>query len=173
MSDNTAIEWADRTPLRVRATAAARIGITLAEYDFNLAAGEKWCGGCRTWEPRSAFAADKSRGDGLMSRCRDSRNNAARKSYVPTPRPATGRRYVEARDGDQLQARRRVNYLVEAALLPAPNTLPCADCGHIWDEGERRHEYDHHLGYAAENHEAVEAVCTTCHHSREDNRRAA
>ncbi len=24
---------------------------------------------------------------------------------------------------------------------PHPNTLPCADCGHIWFEGERRHDY--------------------------------
>lgn len=33
-------------------------------------------------------------------------------------------------------------------------------------------EYDHHLGYAAEHHEDVEAVCTTCHHAREVERRA-
>lgn len=173
MSDKTAIEWADRTPLRTRATAAARLGISLADYDRRLAAGEKWCGGCRAWEPRESFASDKSRGDGLMSRCRESRNGAARTAYVPSPGPNPGRRFVSARDGDQLQARRRVNYLVEAALIPAPNSLPCVDCGHVWTKGERRHEYDHHLGYAAEHHEDVESVCTTCHHTRENLRRAA
>lgn len=56
---------------------------------------------------------------------------------------------------------------------PTP-TLPCVDCGHIRSNSEeRRHEYDHHLGYAAEHHEHVEPVCTTCHHRRENERRAA
>ena len=45
------------------------------------------------------------------------------------------------------------------------------DCGHEYGSGERRHEYDHHLGYAAEHHEDVEAVCSKCHHAREDMRR--
>lgn len=169
----TKIEWTDRTPpLRVRATAAARIGITLAEYDRRLDAGEKWCGGCRAWHDRAAFAADRSRGDGMASRCRDSVNAAARASYQPRDRE-NGRRYVEARPGDVAQARRRVNYLVEIGHLPRPDSEPCADCGHIWAGGERRHEYDHHLGYAPEHHEDVEPVCTTCHHAREEARRAA
>jgi hypothetical protein len=64
-----------------------------------------------------------------------------------------------------------VNYLVEARLIPHPNELPCVDCGHEWAPGQRRHEYDHHLGYAPEHHEHVEAVCTLCHHRREDERR--
>lgn len=173
MSDNTAIEWADRPAHRVRATAAARLGISLAEYDENVAAGKKWCGGCRTWEPRDAFAADRSRGDGLMSHCRQSRNDAARSTYVPSRGPEPGRRFVAPRDGDQKQARRRVNYLVDAGLIPDPNELPCTDCGHVHEAGERRHEYDHHRGYTAEHHEDVEAVCTTCHHARENVRRAA
>ena len=24
---------------------------------------------------------------------------------------------------------------------PHPNTIPCEDCGHVWFEGERRHQY--------------------------------
>lgn len=168
----TKIEWADRVSLRVRATAAARLGLTLVEYDQHLAAGEKWCGGCREWHPRSAFATDRSRGDGLMPRCRESVNGAARVAYEPKPRE-NGRRYVAARPDDVRQARRRVNYLVELGTLPRPDTLPCSDCGHKWTEGERRHEYDHHCGYQPEHHEDVEPVCTTCHHAREDARRTA
>lgn len=168
----TTIEWTERIPLRTRATAAARIGITLAEYDALLATGRKWCGGCRCWHDRSAFAVDRSRGDGLVPRCRDSVNAASRDTYQPRDR-TRGRRHVAARSADATQARRRVNYLVEIGALPRPNTQLCADCGHIWGEGERRHEYDHYLGYAPEHHEDVEPVCTTCHHAREEARRAA
>lgn len=46
--------------------------------------------------------------------------------------------------------------------------LACTDCGHRGDD--RRHEYDHYLGYAAEHHEDVESVCSPCHHRREKNR---
>lgn len=84
--------------------------------------------------------------------------------YGPLPLPA--------RDGDRLQARHRVNVLVRTGHLPRPNALPCADCGHIWADGERRHEYDHHRGYAAQHHLDVEAVCSTCHHRREEQRGA-
>lgn len=72
-----------------------------------------------------------------------------------------------AREGDKRQARRRVNHEVETGRRPHPNTLPCADCGHVWIDGERRHEYDHHLGYDAAHHGDVQAVCTTCHHLRD------
>lgn len=74
---------------------------------------------------------------------------------------------MPARDGDKVQARQRVNVEVRAGRRPHPNELPCADCGHVWEIGERRHEYDHHLGYAAEHHLDVEPVCTTCHAVRD------
>lgn len=75
------------------------------------------------------------------------------------------------RDGDAKQARQRINVLVRTGRIPRPNSLPCKDCGHIWVEGERRHEYDHHHGYGANHHYCVEAVCTLCHAKR-DNARA-
>lgn len=56
--------------------------------------------------------------------------------------------------------------------MPHPNTLPCKDCGHEWREGERRHEYDHYLGYGAEHHYIVESVCTLCHAKRDSARKA-
>lgn len=71
------------------------------------------------------------------------------------------------RDGDRKQARQRVNVEVQHGRRPHPNKLPCVDCGHIWQEGERRHEYDHHLGYAPEHHLDVQAVCAKCHHARD------
>ena len=146
--------------------AAKRLGITVEDYRRRVVT-EKWCTGCKAWHPHVAFGRDASRFDGLASICMETRGTAARAHYVPKPRPKKGRTFVPARDGDKKQARRRVNYFVEAGLLPAPNTVPCVDCGHVWAVGERRHEYDHHLGYAAEHHEHVEALCSKCHHARE------
>jgi hypothetical protein len=74
-----------------------------------------------------------------------------------------------ARDGDREQARGRVNHLVRVGLLPDPNDVPCTDCGHTGTD--RRHEYDHHHGYAPAHHEDVQAVCSGCHHRRERARK--
>lgn len=80
----------------------------------------------------------------------------------PAPQPA--------RDGDKKQARQRVNVEVRTGRRPHPNTLSCVDCCHVWREGERRHEYDHHLGYQAENHLDVQPVCTRCQRRRSVDR---
>ncbi len=77
----------------------------------------------------------------------------------PAPQPA--------RDGDRKQARQRINVEVRTGYRPHPNDMPCVDCGHVWRDGERRHEYDHHLGYAPEHHLDVVARCTRCHAARE------
>lgn len=71
------------------------------------------------------------------------------------------------RSGDKKQARQRINLEVKNGRRPHPNALPCVDCGHLWRPGERRHEYHHHKGYAAEHHYDVEAVCTRCHARRD------
>jgi hypothetical protein len=76
----------------------------------------------------------------------------------PAPQPP--------RDGDKVQARQRINVEVRTGRRPRPNTIPCVDCGHVWKAGERRHEYDHHLGYKAEHHYDVQAVCTRCQRAR-------
>jgi hypothetical protein len=144
--------------------AAARIGISEAEYRELTARGQKWCGRCRSWHERSVFVADSSRYDGLSATCRESRNTKARQEYDPKPRPAPGRRYVRARDNDKKQARRRVDHLIAVGLLPEPDDLACCDCRHLG--GDRRHEYDHYLGYAPEHHEHVQAVCSKCHRRR-------
>lgn len=69
--------------------------------------------------------------------------------------------------GNKRQARARVNVEVRTGRIPHPNTLPCTDCGHVWKEGDRRHEYDHSKGYGAEFHLIVESVCTLCHAKRD------
>jgi len=74
------------------------------------------------------------------------------------------------RDGDKKQARHRVNVEVRTGRRPPPNALACADCGHMWAPGERRHEYDHHLGYSPDHHLDVQPVCTRCHAKRDGAR---
>lgn len=76
----------------------------------------------------------------------------------PAPKPPRG--------GDAEQARQRINIEVRTGYRPHPNDLPCHDCGHVHAPGERRHEYDHYLGYSAEHHADVQAVCTVCHAKR-------
>lgn len=85
--------------------------------------------------------------------------NVMTKRSGPAPHPP--------RDGDKEQARHRINIEVRTGRRPHPNSLPCVDCGHVWKKGERRHEYDHHKGYAAKHHHDVEAVCTICHAKRD------
>ena len=113
---------------------------------------------------RKRSCTSKKRFPDADTACKEARNKKSRDKYTPKSR-IRGKRIVDPRDGDKLQARGRTNYLVNMGLLPSPNDLPCVDCGHIYD-GETRHEYDHYLGYAKENHNKLESVCSKCHHKR-------
>ena len=130
--------------------AAGRIGIPVDVYLARINAGEKWCTACKEWHLRSSFQTDRSRGDGLKASCRAS---ARGKPRFP-------------RDPLKERARSRVACAARYGQIPRANDLPCTDCGHIWKEGERRHEYDHYLGYAPEHNLDIEAVCTLCHADR-------
>ena len=152
------------TPAGAIRSAATRLGVSEVEYRRRIASGLKWCHGCRGWHERAAFGVDSSRGDGLTPICLLEKAKAQRSTYEPRPRPRPGRRYVSARNGDKHQARRRVNHLVESGLLPRPDAIPCCDCAHSGTD--RRHEYDHFLGYEPEHHEHVQAVCSRCHRRR-------
>lgn len=145
---------------------ANKAGVSLDEYKQRVAAGEKWCWSCREWKSIAEYGKDSSRYDGLASQCFGCRKSLYRRRYVPRQRPASGRRFVLPRDGDKIQARARANHLAKIGLLPKPNSVPCVDCGHVWQKGERRHEFDHAKGYDAENQEVVEVVCTKCHGNR-------
>lgn len=152
------------------AVAAVRIGIPLTDYQTRLDAGEKWCHRCRSWLPVARFGADASRGDGRSPACKECQSARHRAAYVPVlVRKPMGPPRLPRRDGDKRQARSRINHDMRMGQRPNPNTLPCTDCGHLGED--RRHEYDHHLGYAAENHYDVEPVCSRCHHARERGRR--
>lgn len=130
----------------------------------------KVCSKCGQRKTHSEFARDTSRADGLTYWCKYCRNRRARQDYKPKPGERFGPLPAPPRPGDKRQARKRINQMVLAKKLQHPNTHPCADCGHVYKPGERRHEYDHHLGYDAEHHTHVEAVCTRCHHAREIRR---
>lgn len=54
---------------------------------------------------------------------------------------------------------------------PHPNSVPCADCGHVWFEGERRHEYVDDAGTITIENDA-DAVCVLCHQKRRRTRPA-
>lgn len=136
--------------------AATHLGLTLEEYLGRIEAGLKWCTGCRAWHDRSAFSRDRTTGDGLKTDC------------VAASR-ARPRRKREK--DDRLRARVTVHRAYQRGDLPHPNAVPCVDCGHVWADGERRHEYDHHNGYDEPHWLDVEAVCTTCHAEREIQRR--
>ncbi len=158
--------------LGVKKLAAARIGVSLADYQTMVDAGDKWCTGCKAWHSRSAFNADKSRSDGLAAACPSARKTSYQRAYQPRERRSKlGAFFAETRDGDRLQARARVNHRVKTGMIPAPSTLPCSDCGHVWTDGDKRHEYDHYLGYSAEHQLSVQAVCVRCHRARDKARR--
>lgn len=129
---------------------------------------DKWCSGCKARHPRSAFGRDRSRSDGLATKCQSFRTTVEKARYVSRAtgaRPGPAR--APARSGDKRQARAFVNRRVNDGTLPAPSTLPCTDCGHLAPAEKPRHEYDHHHGYDAEHHGCVQAVCAPCHHARE------
>lgn len=145
MSDQTAISWTDQ--------------------DL------KWCTKCKAKHHFTEFGKDKSRGDGLAAACIKSRSTGNPRGWhgKPNINPVTGRpgpAPQNPRSGDKIQARQRINVEVSSGRRSHPNKLPCVDCGHVWKEGERRHEYDHFEGYGEDKHYEVEAVCTTCHKKR-------
>jgi len=152
---------------------AKRHGMSVQALRLRLQT-ESWCFRCLAWKPIADFGIDRTRSNGITRSCRPCTSISRKASYVPTARTfIKGRRFTPPRDGDFRQARRRINYYVETGMLLHPNSIPCIDCGNVWRPGGPRHEYDHHLGYKAEHHDHVEAVCSPCHHRREKERQHA
>jgi len=102
--------------------------------------------------------------------CKSCKNATVRTRYVKRGRPGRRGWLAPTRTGDRLQARRRVNYLVEQGLIPPPEELPCTDCADMLLTDGGRHEYDHAKGYGGENQLYVEPVCQRCHRNREELR---
>lgn len=143
------------------------IGISVEQLIAFIEAGQKRCTRCRQWKSSSLFGSDKSRPDGLSSTCLSCRKEYYDKTYTPKiNRKPYGPKPNPPRDGDKVQARSRINTLVRTGKIPKPNDLPCHDCGHVYGDDQKRHEYDHYLGYEGMNHYAVQSVCSACHRRR-------
>lgn len=158
--------------LGITKIAAKRCGLPLDAYLAKVTAGEKRCTACKQWKLVGEFGVDQHRGDGRAATCLACRKVRFRATYVPHPLDPgeSGPDPKPPRDGDKMQARRRINVEVRTGRRPHPNKLPCTFCGHIWKRGERRHEYHHHLGYKSEHHYDVIALCTICHARDDDNK---
>lgn len=144
--------------------AARRVGLRPEEYAARIAKGQKRCTRCGQWKRREDFGTDASRSDGLDAHCQACKRDRHREAYTPVPeeeRRPLGPPRSPRRDGDKVQARSRINHDVRLGLRPDPDELHCARCGHLGSD--RRHEYHHHMGYAAEHHYDVLPLCTTCH----------
>jgi hypothetical protein len=148
----------------VQKIAARRIGVPLEAYLARIEAAEKWCDRCKTWRPIGAFGEDRTRGDGRDAKCKECRRSLYRAYYMPKERPP--HRPCYSPGGNPQSARVRIYQRIKRGELPHPNMLACCDCGHIWSEGQTRHEYDHTHGYEPANALTVEAVCTRCHNRR-------
>lgn len=162
--------------LGVLKVAARKAGVSFEEYQLRRAGGQKWCLRCKCWHPVARFGLDASRYDGLNASCGLGRRRFHADTYVATPedqRKPMGPPAHAPRAGDKAQARHYINLQVRKGMRPHPNLLPCTDCGHNWIPHQKRHEYDHHLGYAAEHHGDVQPVCTRCHAARERARSLA
>jgi hypothetical protein len=135
---------------------------------------DKKCSKCGAIKPLSDFNNDRSRADGRSYVCRAC--NSTGKPHglhrrIPI-NPLTGKpgpAPKRPRDGDAEQARQRINVEVKTGHRPHPNLIACAKCDHEWQEGQRRHEYHHHLGYAPEHHGEVIVLCTVCHAAQHFN----
>ncbi len=148
-------------------TKALRSGCSLSEYMERFNSGLRWCTVHKQWHSKDEFGSDINRPEGLAAHCRRGRREIF---YHHTPIPADRRKphgpaRAAARDEDKQQARKHVNLSTRMGKIPKPSDLPCFDCGH--HGSDQRHEYDHYLGYRAEFHMSVQAVCSKCHHIRE------
>lgn len=141
----------------VMKVAAKRIGLSIEEYQENIDNGLKYCYACQSWNKKSKHGVDYSRGDGLTATCKPCRKKQAQK------------RPKRKQPKEQTRAHRLIQMRVLRGTMPKPDSLPCNDCGHIGDD--RRHEYDHYLGYDGKNKERVQAVCSICHARRHKERR--
>jgi len=82
-----------------------------------------------------------------------------------------GQRPKGFRDPVKVKAQKVVYREVRAGRMKRPDAFACTDCGHTGPD--RRHEYDHHKGYARRFWLVVEPVCSVCHSGRERRRRAS
>ena len=125
----------------------AKMGMTFEQYMAEVENGNKWCTGCKQWLLRDFFGKDKTRGDGLDSRCincRRVKTKRQRNSLAPSSNIRQNAAYAVAT-------------AIDKGHLVIPSDLPCFYCG------KTAVLYHHHLGYARSHFLDVQAVCKSCH----------
>ena len=121
---------------RTVAAPAARLRISASEMAAGLNRGEKFCGGCRIWKPRTPehFGRDAKGFDGLRSRCRPCVEQQKREHYGRT-RPAQRARQKAYQEANRprlyaynadWQRRRNADLRAEALAVYGGR---CACCG--------------------------------------------
>jgi len=121
--------------LRIIRGAAAKIGCGVEEYRAHRAAGEKWCGQCRSWRIAADFSANRSNRDGLANMCRPCKSAydaAYNRRYLPASnaeRCQAQRESRKQRDPDFLARERERVAAVRAGQPAAPRPTPPAAPG--------------------------------------------
>lgn len=118
MSDHSAIEWTDAT-WHVK-TAAAKVGVSPAEYLALRRAGLKHCGRCRCWRLLAEFVSDRSRYDGLASTCSRCRRVAPRQLPLIRETQAEYDRRRYATDSVYRAERRQHAHARKRGVAPLP-----------------------------------------------------
>lgn len=145
----------------------------------------KYCPGCGITKPRTEFHKSKGRYDGVVSWCKECKNQwfrnhiksgkgkdnhlVAVRNWKKTENGKSMNRlyYAKAvKDNPARKARRTVCQAVETGTLPKAQTLTCINCG------KTAREYHHHKGYEKQNWLEVVPVCRPCHRAEDDKRRA-
>lgn len=75
------------------AMGAAALGITVAEYQQHVEAGERWCFRHRAWLPIATFGPHKRTASGLDTQCRECSRAYARE-YQRQKRGYQGRKHA-------------------------------------------------------------------------------
>jgi len=96
----------------VQKIAAKKIGITYEDYLVKIES-EKWCTTCKSWQPRTSFNIDKSRGDGLAAKCHNCIRVKEKKCWKGRVSTFKGKRHSD-------ETRRLIGEKVKAAQPISP-----------------------------------------------------
>lgn len=132
--------------LGVQKVAAGKLGLSLEEYQAQLASGLKWCSKGKHWASETTFHKDTSRGSGLKTSCQSCIYQTV-SSTTPTVKSL------------KAKAAKAVSNAIKEGTLPVVTTLLC-ECG-----ATARH-YHHDNGYEVEHQLDVEPLCIPCHMKR-------
>lgn len=84
-SRSTAFRGSGGTAIGAAKTAAKRVGVTLEEYERNVAAGRKWCYRCRVWHTEASRSRRRKSSLKTSRACREAKNAHERTMYAARP----------------------------------------------------------------------------------------